>query len=98
MHNSIENIVKIIVDEVIKALAEKGMIALPEGKVAPCGGGTKTGIEQIDFSSYRTPVLTEKVINGLHELTGGIRVPCGTIVTPRAKEGLKKKNISIYYL
>jgi len=47
------------------------------------------------MSKYKTPILTENHIQRLHELTGKVIIPQGTIVTPKAKELLKEKNLSL---
>ncbi|MDZ7724101.1 MAG: hypothetical protein U5R06_15165 [candidate division KSB1 bacterium] len=51
--------------------------------------------ETIDMSGYQSPVLTERQIQRLHDLTGRVIVPSGTVVTPKAKELLKRKQISL---
>ena len=47
------------------------------------------------MSSYRTPVLTENHIQRLHPLTGEIIVPQGTVITPKARELIKVKQILV---
>lgn len=107
MQISLEKIVQIVVEEVVKTLAEKGITVTNYAagsngnlltKTAGTGSGISTKIEEIDLSLYKSPVITEWTVDGLNELTGGIKVPKGTIITPKAKDKLKKRNISIYYI
>ena len=102
----LEKIVSLVVQEVVKELQKNGI------KVVSVGGGTsgsgniltgntlsgfKAKVEHIDMSKYKTPLLTENHIDRLHELTGEIVIPKGTIMTPKAREAVKRKNISIQY-
>ncbi len=90
-------------NEVVKSLANNGIKIVSSGGLPPgkniSGTSGNTGIsvrsEVIDLSGYKTPVLTERHLRNLHELTGEIRVPLATITTPKAREILKRKNIAI---
>lgn len=103
---SIEKIIEAVTLEVVKQLKQNGMtVTVDSGKVggsvaqalmSDCGG-VKNKTERIDMSNYKSPVLTEKHIDKLHELTGKIIVPCGTIITPKARESAKRKSISIVF-
>lgn len=87
----LEAIVRQVTQNVWRELACRGIAvqkspaALPDGAV------------RIDFSRYRTPVLTERAIAGLHQQAHTVVVPEGTIVTPRAKEITREKQIGIIY-
>jgi hypothetical protein len=87
----LEAIVRQVTQNVWRELANRGIViqtspaALPDGAV------------RIDFSRYRTPVLTERAIAGLHQQLHTVVVPEGTIVTPRAKELLREKKMGIIY-
>jgi hypothetical protein len=84
----LESIVRRVTQEVWQELARKGIAIpalLPDGPV------------RIDMSRYRTPLLTERAIAGLHPRSNNVAVPKGTIVTPRAKELLREKNIGIVF-
>jgi hypothetical protein len=52
-------------------------------------------VERIDMSKYRSPVLTENHLRRLHALTGEVIVPKKTVITPKAREIAKEKNIII---
>ena len=93
---SIEKIIQLVTQEVVAQLKSSG--------VTVTAGHTAAGIaesciqrktERIDMGKFKTPVLTEKHINRLHELTGKIIIPRGTIITPKAREITKRKQIFI---
>jgi hypothetical protein len=87
----LEAIVRRVTQEVWRELAGRG-ITLPAPPMALPDGAVR-----IDFSRYRTPVLTERSLIGLHQRSHTVVVPQGTIVTPRAKELLREKNIGIIF-
>jgi len=87
----LEAIVRRVTQQVWRELAGRG-ITLPATPAALPDGAVR-----IDFSNYRTPVLTERALIGLHQRSHTVVVPKGTIVTPRAKECLREKNIGIIY-
>ena len=93
MTGDIEAIVRQAVDEVLKELTRRGAV-LPGPQAPPAA---PTGSQRIDMHLYKTPLLTENALARLHELTGTVIVPAATVVTPRAKEVLRQKNISIVY-
>jgi len=47
------------------------------------------------MDKYRTPILTENQIRRLHVLTGEVIIPNGTVITPKARELLKEKGITV---
>ena len=102
---SIDQIVRMVVREVIQELEKNNVrivySTVPKGTNGPgdCEeqGGFRTKKEKIDMSAYKSPVLTENHINRLHDLTGEIIVPRSTVVTPKAKQALKSKNIALIF-
>ena len=99
---TLETIVTKVVQAVVRELEKSGI------KIISSGSGTMSSsliennmsglqhkTERIDMSRYRTPVLTENHINKLHELTGSIIVPKGTVYTPKAKQALRNKHICV---
>jgi len=101
---SIDTIIQQVTQEVVRQLQIKGVtITSGSGQLAKEASnvvGDRTNCirlrtERIDLSKYKTPVLTERHIDRLHELTGKIVVPHGTIITPRARETAKRKQIFI---
>ena len=59
--------------------------------------GDPLNAERVDMSAFRTPVITEKQLARLHERTGIIIVPCGTVITPRARRIIREKNLKIQF-
>lgn len=89
--NDLESIVHRVTLEVWRELAKRG-IALPASPAALPDGAVK-----IDMSRYRTPLLTERTLAGLHPRAHTVVVPNGTIVTPRAKDLLREKRIGLAF-
>jgi ethanolamine utilization cobalamin adenosyltransferase len=89
-----------ITANVIKELKKQGVEIVSGngvyGKKNP-QEGLRTKTETIDMTKYRSPVLTENQIRRLHELTGEILIPTGTVITPKALELIKEKQISIVF-
>jgi hypothetical protein len=100
---SVEAIIRQVTERVIRELADRGFQIMPEpgpaGANAPqiTAGSGKTPVrtERPDMTGYRTPVLTERHVRKLHELTGIVIVPRGTVVSPWAVELLRDKNIQL---
>jgi len=98
MEIDLETLIQKIVRQVIGELESRGVrvTAAP----APAGGGLKNQdlqaqTERPDLSGYKTPVLTEKHVRRLRADTCRIIVPPGTVISPRAREMLKEKNILV---
>ena len=97
---SLDNLIQIITANVIKELNKQGIeIILNNGsdRQQNAAKGLFTKCEKIDMSKYKSPVLTENHIHRLHELTGEIIIPKRTVITPKAGELIKMKNISVVY-
>lgn len=98
MEISIEKLVSLVTAEVVKELVKQGVtVTSPSGSVlnANVAPPLNTKVQKIDMSKYKTPVLTENHIRRLHVLTGAVVVPKGTIVTPKAKELIREKQINV---
>lgn len=98
MEISLEKLISLVTAEVVKELKKQGI------QVVSSNGQTtifnpvdalRAKSEEIDMSKYKTPILTENHIRKLHELTGEVIVPKGTIITPRAKELVKQKQLIV---
>jgi len=95
---SIEKLVSLVTAEVMKELAKQGVkVTVSPEKISQSGPvvGLRNKCQRIDMSKYKTPILTENHIRKLHELTGQVRIPSGTIITPKAKELIKEKQINV---
>jgi hypothetical protein len=95
---SVEKLVSLVTLEVMKELRKQGVQIITGAECDSChnlNSGIKTKCEKIDMDKYRTPILTENHIKRLHVLTGEVIVPKGTVITPKAKELIKEKGITI---
>lgn len=100
----LDKIIQAVTVEVVKQLKAAGVTVAVNpntagsaiaAALAPNAKGIRSKTERIDMSKYRTPVLTERHMDKLHVLTGKIIVPTGTIITPKARETAKRKQIII---
>ena len=100
---SIETIIRQVTAQVIRELADQGVRIVStagsavsqEPQIAAGFGGSPIRSERADMTGYRTPVLTERHVKQLHKLTGAVIVPRGTVLSPKAKELLRDKNIQL---
>jgi hypothetical protein len=92
MEVPLETIVLRVVEEVVRELKKQGVQVTTVGSSS---AQSRTRVERVDLSGYKTPVLTERHINQLHESTGIVVVPTGTILSPKAKELLRDRKIAL---
>ncbi len=97
---SIDKIIQLVTHEVVKQLKANGVPVIIDPKITGTGianalVSNPSKSERIDMSKYKTPILTERHISKLHELTGKIFIPHGTLITPKARETAKRNNILI---
>jgi hypothetical protein len=99
---SIEAIVRRVTELVIGELREGKRISPTDGPSNPRNGtsGGDSGssavrVERVDMSGYKTPILTERHVRGLRPLTVAVSVPPGTVVSPKARELLRDRNIQL---
>ena len=83
----IEEIVQRVVKEVLKELSVTSQ--------QPAVNGFRNKSERLNFEGYKTPVITEKHIRHLHELTGEIIVPKKTIISPKARDVIREKGLRV---
>lgn len=95
MNISIEKLVEIIVREVVTALLKQGVeINFDSHEKDPLN--LKLSKRQtIDMSNYKTPVLTENHLLSLEPEVTDIEIPEETILTPGAKDIIKKRKLII---
>jgi hypothetical protein len=93
---SLEKIVQLVTREVIREMGRRGTVPLqtPAGPTAALDPTTSV---RIDMRSYKTPIVTEHALNRLHERTVTVIIPAGAIITPRAKELMRERNISVVF-
>ena len=97
---SIEQLITRIVHEVLRELVRQNRTITLDGRPVTIGNRIPGGLaktETIDMTPYRTPVLTENHIQRLHELTTEIRVPEGTVITPKARELIREKRLNLTF-
>ena len=56
---------------------------------------TAAGTIEIDMGGYRTPILTEDYLTRLAPSVSTVIVPCSTVLTPGARDLIRKKKLSI---
>ncbi len=98
MEFSFEKLVSLITVDVVKELVKQGVtVNTLSGKTSPNSSvtGFRNKCQRIDMSKYKTPILTENHIRRLHELTGLVQIPKGTVITPKAKELIRERQISL---
>lgn len=64
--------------------------AVPTQEPSPAAGTM-----EIDMSGYRTPILTEDYLIRLAPSVSTLVVPCSTVLTPGARDLIRKKKLSI---
>ncbi len=98
MKINIEKLVEIITNEVVEQLTKLGVeidySSIKERKIIS-GNNRKNLNEIINLKNYKTPVLTINQLNSLGEDILEIEVPRGTIITPGARDIIKKRNLRI---
>jgi hypothetical protein len=100
---SVEAIILKVTQRVLREFADRGIqvipstgpALLPGPGIAVSNGASPVRSERADMTGYRTPVLIERHVRKLHELTEAVIVPRGTVVSPKAKELLRDKNIQL---
>ena len=107
MNLSIEELVNKVVAEVLAELSRRGVkvdVGSPQKspvqvashlKVVKVADMATTAVHVVDMSGFRSPVLLENYLLSLGPEVKEIAVPCGTVVTPGAKEVIKKKNLKL---
>ncbi|MFC1569257.1 hypothetical protein ACFL4L_03415 [bacterium] len=95
MEISIEELIVRVTHEVIRELKTHNITVIFDTPIRNTISGQHTKSETIDMSKYKTPILTENHIQRLHELTGEIIIPKGTIITPKARELIRERQLEI---
>ena len=97
MKISIEELIILITREVISELSKIG-IAVDFNISA--NFSSEKSIEssiELDMSNYKTPVITESSLISLDSDISEIIVPTGTVITPGARDIIRKKNLNVIY-
>ncbi len=93
---SIEEIVELVTREVIKELLRQGVMVDKSLTDTP---GSENGKEvlEVDMSGYKTPILTESTFHKIASETKELIVPEKTVITPGARDIIKRNQIRISY-
>jgi hypothetical protein len=97
MNLTIDELVRIVVTAVVEELARRG-ISVEQGAgqarpISPPASSSPAKVHIIDMSGFRSPVLLERQLLSLPKEVKEIAVPERTVVTPGARELLKRKNL-----
>ncbi len=99
MNENIEKIIGIIVEEVIKELEKLGVEIEVSGKCANKAvkqfSSEKNSMMKIEINGYKTPVLTEERLEAVGDNINEIVVPSGTMLTPGAREIIRKRKLIV---
>lgn len=98
MNLSIDELVNKVVAEVLAELKRRGVnvdVGPPRKETAITASHPNASVHVIDMSGFRSPVLLENHLLHLGPEVKEIAVPCGTVVTPGAKDVIKKKNLKL---
>lgn len=90
MEINIESLIKIIVKEVIAELSKSGIkIKYAEENIL---GSKMKKQHKVNMNGFKTPVLTENSFDLIDPAVEEIIIPEGTVLTPGAREIIKKRN------
>jgi hypothetical protein len=93
---SLENIISMVVKEVIAELTKKGINVDSEINSSTQINFKKEKTEiKFDMSGFKTPILTEENILNLEGSITTIIVPTKTIITPNARDLIRKRKLII---
>lgn len=99
MKVDIEKIIEIIVREVITELTKLGvdieLSYVGNKKISSPNAILEDKREVIDMSGYKTPVLTENHLISLDSNKVEIVVPKGTVLTPGARDIIRKRKLKL---
>lgn len=97
----VEDLIAIVVREVMAELERRGIrvdgepgasSAMASAAAAPAAAPRKAAI---DLGAYKTPVLAERHLASLPASVVEIVIPRGTVITPGAKDIIKKRSLVI---
>ncbi|MCX6134915.1 MAG: hypothetical protein NTU47_13970 [Ignavibacteriales bacterium] len=93
---SIEELVNKVVAEVLAELSRRGVkvdFGPPKMSALKPASPPSASVYVIDMSGFRSPVLLESHLLSLTPEVKEIAVPTGTVVTPGARDLMRKKNL-----
>ena len=96
MNQSIEELVNKIVAEVLAELSRRGAkvnFGPPQKNPPKTASQPNASVHVVDMSGFRSPVLLESHLLSLAPEVKEIAVPSGTVITPGARDIIKRKNL-----
>lgn len=96
MNPSIEELVNRVVAEVLAELSRRGAkvdFGPPQKSPQKVAVPANASAHVVDMSGYRSPVLLESHLLSLAPEIKEIAVPSGTVITPGARDIIRKKNL-----
>ena len=96
MNLSMEELVNKVVAEVLAELSRRGVKAErgpSEENPVKTASPPNASVHIVDMSGFRSPVLLERHLLSLAPEIKEIAVPSGTVITPGARDVLRKKNL-----
>ena len=101
MKISVEHIIQIVTREVIAELQRNGIEVIgtsnPELVTRNLHPATQGQSFEPDMSAYRTPVLTEVRLKRINPMVREIIIPAKTVLTPGARDYIRRNNLNIIY-
>lgn len=96
MHGISEQLVEAIVRAVIAELRRRGVeVGGSTPASGPVRGKKEATSMEIDFSEYKTPVLTERQVRGVEPGVVEIIVPAGTLCTEGARDLMQRRKLTL---
>ena len=98
MNVHIDTLIAIVVREVAAELQRRGIAVdglSPDAHAHASGVSAPATRLVLDLSMYKTPVLTERHLLSLDESIGEIGIPKGTVITPGARDIIKRRSLSV---
>jgi len=96
----INKLVEIIIKEVVSELSKRGIeVDYSNSKYITSYSNKSSEVKKlsqiINMEDYKTPVLTESRLESIDPGITEIVIPKGTVITPGAKDIIKKRNLII---
>jgi hypothetical protein len=91
-----EELVNKVVAAVLAELSRRGVkvdFGLPHKSNTKTAAPPSSAVHVVDMSGFRSPVLLERHLISLASEVREIGVPAGTVITPGAREILRRKNL-----
>ena len=96
MNLTIEELVNRVVAEVLAELSRRGVkldFSPPQHTPLKTASPPNTSVHSVDMSGFRSPVLLERHLLSLAPEVKAIAIPAGTVITPGARDLIRKKNL-----